>query len=214
MSKDFDSKLLKNILDEINRLNETLLDLEKYKDELTEEEIAQTKEDTLKQLIETQKILEKMKTGELTTNTEIDKAKKKMLEITGRNYSVKELLDKYLTTETEGLREKLRALIHMKEMKKVSEQEFNSNVLQILQIISKNTKLNDEEQALYNKISKGNLSGFQEDKGIDQTKLDIVQIINDQEVELKKEILVKMTKKDKIKRILSKQMDDFSLLSS
>ena len=172
MSKDFDSKLLKNILDEINRLNETLLDLEKYKDELTEEEIAQTKEDTLKQLIETQKILEKMKTGELTTNTEIDKAKKKMLEITGRNYSVKELLDKYLTTETEGLREKLRALIHMKEMKKVSEQEFNSNVLQILQIISKNTKLNDEEQALYNKISKGNLSGFQEDKGIDQAKLE------------------------------------------
>ena len=172
MSKDFDSKLLKNVLDEINRLNDTLTDLETYKDEFTEEEIAETKEKTLKQLFETQKILEKMKTGELTTNTEIDKAKKKMLEITGRNYSVKELLNKYLTTETEGLREKLKALIHMKEMKKVSEQEFNSNVLQILQIISKNTKLNDEEQALYNKISKGNLSGFQEYKGIDQSKLE------------------------------------------
>ena len=172
MSKDFDSKLLKNVLDEINRLNDTLTDLETYKDEFTEEEIAETKEKTLKQLFETQKILEKMKTGELTTNTEIDKAKKKMLEITGRNYSVKELLNKYLTTETEGLREKLKALIHMKEMKKVSEQEFNSNVLQILQIISKNTELNDEERALYNKISKGNLSGFQEDKGIDQNKLE------------------------------------------
>ena len=144
MSKDFDSKLLKNVLDEIKRLNDTLTDLETYKDEFTEEEIAETKEKTLKQLFDTQKILEKMKTGDLTTNTEIDKAKQKMLEITGRNYSVKELLDKYLTTETEGLREKLKALIHMKEMKKVSEQEFNINVLQILQIISKNTKLNDE----------------------------------------------------------------------
>ena len=154
MSKDFDKKLLKNVLDEINRLNDTLTDLEKYKDEFTEEEIAETKEKTLKELFETQKILEKMKTGELTTNTEIDKAKQKMLEITGRNFSVKELLDKYLTTETEGLREKLKALIHMKEMKKVSEQEFNSNVLQILQIIMKNTKLNDEEQALYNKLVK------------------------------------------------------------
>ena len=154
MSKDFDKKLLKNVLDEINRLNDTLTDLEKYKDEFTEEEIAETKEKTLKELFETQKILEKMKTGELTTNTEIDKAKQKMLEITGRNFSVKELLDKYLTTETEGLREKLMALIHMKEMKKVSEQEFNSNVLQILQIIMKNTKLNDEEQALYNKLVK------------------------------------------------------------
>ena len=172
MSKDFDSKLLKNVLDEIKRLNDTLTDLETYKDEFTEEEIAETKEKTLKQLFDTQKILEKMKTGDLTTNTEIDKAKQKMLEITGRNYSVKELLDKYLTTETEGLREKLKALIHMKEMKKVSEQEFNSNVLQILQIISKNTKLNDEEQQLYNRISKGNLSNFQEDKGIDQNKLE------------------------------------------
>ena len=80
MSKDFDSKLLKNVLDEIKRLNDTLTDLETYKDEFTEEEIAQTKEKTLKQLFETQKILEKMKTGDLTTNTEIDKAKQKMLE--------------------------------------------------------------------------------------------------------------------------------------
>ena len=172
MAKDFDSKLLKNVLDEINRLNNTLVDLETYKDEFTEEEIEETKSKTLKELFDTQKILEKMKTGELTTSTEIDNAKKKMLEIIGRNYSVKDLLNKYLTTETEGLRHKLKALIHLKEMKKVSEQEFNSNVLAILQIISKNTKLNDEEQKLYNKISSNNLSNFQEDKGIDQNKLE------------------------------------------
>ena len=172
MAKDFDSKLLKNVLDEINRLNNTLVDLETYKDEFTEEEIEETKSKTLKELFDTQKILEKMKTGELTTSTEIDNDKKKMLEIIGRNYSVKDLLNKYLTTETEGLRHKLKALIHLKEMKKVSEQEFNSNVLAILQIISKNTKLNDEEQKLYNKISNNNLSNFQEDKGIDQNKLE------------------------------------------
>ena len=172
MAKDFDSKLLKNVLDEINRLNNTLVDLETYKDEFTEEEIEETKSKTLKELFDTQKILEKMKKGDLTTSTEIDKAKKQMLEIIGRNYSVKDLLNKYLTTETEGLREKLKALIHLKEMKKVTEQEFNSNVLGIFQIISKNTKLNEEEQKLYNSISNKNLSGFQEDKGIDQSKLE------------------------------------------
>ena len=37
-----------------------------------------------------------------------------MLEIIGRNYSVKDLLNKYLITETEGLREKLKALILLK----------------------------------------------------------------------------------------------------
>ena len=172
MAKDFDSKLLKNVLDEIKRLNNTLVDLETYKDEFTEEEIEETKSKTLKELFDTQKILEKMKKGDLTTSTEIDKAKKQMLEIIGRNYSVKDLLNKYLTTETEGLREKLKALIHLKEMKKVTEQEFNSNVLGILQIISKNTKLNEEEQKLYNSISNKNLSRLQEDKGIDQSKLE------------------------------------------
>ena len=172
MAKDFDSKLLKNVHDEIKRLNNTLVDLETYKDEFTEEEIEETKSKTLKELFDTQKILEKMKKGDLTTSTEIDKAKQQMLEIIGRNYSVKDLLNKYLTTETEGLREKLKALIHLKEMKKVTEQEFNSNVLGILQIISKNTKLNEEEQKLYNSISNKNLSGFQEDKGIDQSKLE------------------------------------------
>ena len=76
MSKDFDSKLLKNVLDEIKRLNNTLEDLETYKDEFTEEEIEETKSKTLKELFDTQKILEKMKRGDLTTSTEIDEAKK------------------------------------------------------------------------------------------------------------------------------------------
>ena len=77
MSKDFDSKLLKNVLDEIKRLNNTLEDLETYKDEFTEEEIEETKSKILKELFDNQKILEKMKRGDLTTSTEIDEAKKK-----------------------------------------------------------------------------------------------------------------------------------------
>ena len=58
MAKDFDSKLLKNVLDEIKRLNNTLEDLETYKDEFIEEEIEETKSKTLKELFDTQKILE------------------------------------------------------------------------------------------------------------------------------------------------------------
>ena len=172
MAKNFDSKILQNVLDEIKRLNNTLEDLETYKDEFTEEEIKETREKTLKELEDTKKILEKVKSGELTTLTDIDKAKKEMLEISGRDNSVKDLLNKYLTTETEGLRVKLKELSHMKEMKKISEQEFNANALAILQIISKNTKLNEEEKKLYNRISSNNLSSFEEDKGIDQSKLE------------------------------------------
>ena len=49
------SKLLKNALDEIKRLNKTLEDLETYKDEFTEEEIEETKSKTLKELFDTHK---------------------------------------------------------------------------------------------------------------------------------------------------------------
>ena len=61
MAKNFDSKILQNVLDEIKRLNNTLEDLETYKDEFTEEEIKETREKTLKELENTKKILEKVK---------------------------------------------------------------------------------------------------------------------------------------------------------
>jgi len=38
-----DEKLIKNVLDEINRLNNELKELEQYKDEFTPEEIEETK---------------------------------------------------------------------------------------------------------------------------------------------------------------------------
>ena len=59
MSKDFDSKLLKNVLDEIKRLNNTLEDLEIYKYEFTQEKIEETKSKILNELFDTQKILKK-----------------------------------------------------------------------------------------------------------------------------------------------------------
>ena len=75
MNANLDGKLLKNVLDEINRLNAQLTDLEVYKDELPEDEIVSIKKETLNQLINNTKILEKMKHGEITTNNAIEQAK-------------------------------------------------------------------------------------------------------------------------------------------
>jgi hypothetical protein len=75
-TKNFDEKLIKNVLDEINRLNSQLNDLETYKDELPQEEIDSIKKETLEQLINNTKLLEKMKTGDLTTTTALEDARK------------------------------------------------------------------------------------------------------------------------------------------
>jgi len=73
---DYDKHLIKNVLEEINRLKEQLLDLEKFSEELTEEEKESIKKETLEQLINNTKILEKMKSGDLKCSTDIEDARK------------------------------------------------------------------------------------------------------------------------------------------
>jgi ElaB/YqjD/DUF883 family membrane-anchored ribosome-binding protein len=69
---NYDLKLIKNVQDEISRLTSQIDDLEQYKDDLPEEEIREIKQETLNQLINNTKILEKMQTGDLTTKTAVD----------------------------------------------------------------------------------------------------------------------------------------------
>lgn len=167
-----DNKLLKNIIDEINRLNSQLEDLETYKDDFTPEEIEEQKKETLKQLIETNKILEKMKSGNSTTVTAEEEARMKVQEILRENYNVKELVNFYLVNEVGFLREKLKSLTRQLTLKKISIEEYNSSVIQILEIINKNFKLNEEEEKIYNELKKKNMNQMQDDKGIDKDKIE------------------------------------------
>jgi hypothetical protein len=69
-----ETKLVQNVLDEINRLKMQLTDLELYKDDFTEEEINSIKKETFEQLLNNSKILENIKTGELTIKTATEDA--------------------------------------------------------------------------------------------------------------------------------------------
>ena len=73
---DYDKHLIDNVLGEIQRLNEQLADLENFADEITEEEKEEIKKETLEQLISNNKILDKMKAGDLKTSTELEDARK------------------------------------------------------------------------------------------------------------------------------------------
>jgi hypothetical protein len=143
-----DEQLIQNVLDEINRLNNELKDLEQYKDEFTPEEIEETKKKTLEQLSETQKILEKMKKGNISVMTKYEESQKKLRQVIAENYHVNDLINSYLANETEFLREKLQSTIRLHALKKISEPEFNSQVVQILEMISKN------EQIVFNNLDK------------------------------------------------------------
>jgi len=74
MNQKFDKKLISNMVDEVTRLNEQLVDLEKYRSEVSDEEYIQIKKETLDQLVEKTQILNKMKTGDMTTLTQVEEA--------------------------------------------------------------------------------------------------------------------------------------------
>ena len=167
-----DQKLLKNGIDEINRLKSQLQDLETYKDDFSPEEIEQIKKDTLDQLVEATKRLEKMKSGQSSIKTEVEKAQEQLNKILCENYNTKEILGVYLTAETKFLRQKLSYLKDQFGIKKMSQEEFNQNAITILDLISKNNDLNPEEKKLYEELKSKSMKEMQKDEGIDKNKIE------------------------------------------
>lgn len=167
-----DQKLLKNQLEEINRLKSQLQDLETYKDDLPPEEIEQMKKETLDQLMETQKRIEKMRTGQSSVKTEAEKAQEEINKILCENYNTKEILGVYLNAETKFLRQKLTMLKDQLALKSISKEEFNQNAITLLDFISRKNELNEEEKKLYEDLKKTSMTHMEQDKGIDQDKLE------------------------------------------
>ena len=169
---NIDNKLLQNNIDEINRLNEQLKDLETYKDDFEPEELESMRKETLAQLDEAKKRLEKMKSGSLTTKTSEEEENMKRMQSISENYNVKGLTKSYDDDQVSTLREKLKGIIRANQMNKLTKEEYSSSVIEILEIIAKNTKLNEEEQRLYDSLKKTNLKHLQEDTGIDKNKIE------------------------------------------
>jgi cell fate (sporulation/competence/biofilm development) regulator YlbF (YheA/YmcA/DUF963 family) len=76
MTSKIDEKLISNIIDEINRLKNELKDLEEYKDEMSPTEYASSKENAHGQIEKNEKILGKMKSGDITTSSALEDTNK------------------------------------------------------------------------------------------------------------------------------------------
>ena len=171
-SGNFDEKLIKNVLDESTRLNNQLNDLETFKDELSEEEISSIKKETLEQLINNTKILEKMKAGDITTKTKLEDARLRINAILCENYNVKELLNSYLITESNFLRDKLNRILREYNLNKINNEEYTTNVSQVLEALAKVTTLNENEESLYNSIKNNVMNKYEVDQGINQNRIE------------------------------------------
>jgi hypothetical protein len=74
-------------------------------------------------------------------------------------------------TETNFLRAKLGHLKIELGMKKISEEEYNSYVTQILESITRNDELNEEEKQLLQDLKSKVMNKYEIDEGLNEDKI-------------------------------------------
>lgn len=170
---DTNNKLIQNIVNDTKRLNSQLRDLEEFKADYDEEEYNNIKKDTLNQLLENTKIIDNMTKGNLSTNTELEDLKKRLAETINENYNVKELLKTYLSKEVYYLRENIKTLNNKLSIHKISNEDYQVQVSQLLLAIGQTTELNDEEKALRDKLKQNViLNNYSKDDGLNKESLE------------------------------------------
>lgn len=88
------------------------------------------------------------------------------------NYNTKDLLNTYLSGESSFLREKLNRVQRDFALNKIGSDEYQASVSQLLEILSKNTELNNEEKSLYDNIKNKVMNKYEVDKGLNQNKIE------------------------------------------
>jgi len=170
---DTNNKLIQNIVNDTKRLNSQLKDLEEYKSDYEEEEYNKIKQETLDQLLENTKIIDNMTKGSLSTNTAIDDLKIKLAETINENYNVKELLKTFLSKEVFYLRENIKTLNNKLAINKISIEDYNVQVSQLLLAIAQNSELNDEDKALRDKLKQNViLNNYSKDDGLNKENIE------------------------------------------
>jgi hypothetical protein len=88
------------------------------------------------------------------------------------NYNTKDLLNTYLANESNFIREKLNRVKRDLALNKIAADEYQASVSQLLEILAKNTGLNDEEKKLYDSIKNKIMNKYEVDQGINQNKIE------------------------------------------
>lgn len=170
---EVDKKLLENVVNEAKRLSSQLKDLEEYKSEMDESEYNSLKSDTLNQIIANTQLLEKLNTGDLKASSEADSAKLKLAELIVENYNVKEILNTYLSKEVVYLRANLKKLQNQQSIGKISNEQYQQELIQLLEAIAKVSELNDEEKSLNDNLKNKVIStNFSKDEGVDKYNIE------------------------------------------
>jgi hypothetical protein len=140
-----------------------LKDLDELKDELTEEEIQETRSDTMGELNQFRDNLDRMIAGDMTLMDHLGALRLATMAAINEAFKTPDIIRMFSSRETEQLRQSLAHLEEELHTRKISQGQYDEKAIQILTALkSLNEPLSDEEAAYLAKLMQNRFSGFQE----------------------------------------------------
>ncbi|VDK79597.1 unnamed protein product [Litomosoides sigmodontis] len=155
-----EAKLISNIRSHLDRLVLQLAEIEQEKDSLDNDEYMEMKNDTVEQLKELGRTLDRIKCGDVSLTDELTATKMAIQNAISEAFKTPEIVAIFARKEPTLLRQKLIQVESEYRLRKISDETFKARKLEILYALHKlNDYLSDEERNFIDDASK--ISDFQ-----------------------------------------------------
>jgi len=162
-------QLKRNAEDQISRLITQLSDLEELREELDDDEYAETKAETLQQLQEFKASVDKMTSGSMTLQDELGAMKLAIQAAISQAFKTPEVIKMFALKQPAQLRERLAYLQREHKLGNVGLTPYTQQAVEILTALKKlKQTLSDEELAFIKKHMSDDLAAFE---AVDDEKL-------------------------------------------
>lgn len=143
---DETARLKEMVEQQLQRLLCQLKDLDELKDELTEEEIRETRSETMEELREFRDSLDRMVAGDMTLMTELGAMRLAIMAAINEAFKTPEVIRMFSSRRTDELKsslEKLKEAWHLKSIPKAQYEEKAVEILTALKSLGENLSAED-----------------------------------------------------------------------
>eukprot|EP00240_Pyramimonas_obovata_P014134 CAMPEP_0118933618 /NCGR_PEP_ID=MMETSP1169-20130426/12091_1 /TAXON_ID=36882 /ORGANISM="Pyramimonas obovata, Strain CCMP722" /LENGTH=203 /DNA_ID=CAMNT_0006876401 /DNA_START=61 /DNA_END=673 /DNA_ORIENTATION=+ len=157
-----DNALKKNAEDQVARLMSQLSDLEELREDLDDDEYAETKAETLQQLEEFKASLQKMMSGDITLQDELGAMKMAIQAAVSQAFQTPEVIQMFAFKQPEQLRAKLEQIQEQHHLGKIADSTYYQQSVEIMSALQKlKQTLTDTELSFMKQHMSDSLAAFE-----------------------------------------------------
>lgn len=160
---DETARLKEMVENQLHRLLCQLKDLDELKDQLTEDEIRETRSETMDELREFRDSLDRMVAGDMTLMTELGAMRLAIMAAINEAFKTPDVIRMFGARRTDELRSSLDKLKEAMHLKSISKSQYEEKAVEILTALkSLNEPLSDEDAAFLSNQMAHRFSDFKE----------------------------------------------------